>query len=233
MSILTHHYYTQFCQSCQWGHHIFFWKIILNSITTSHKEQRTHSALQSRDVFCAFPALKQGSVALFWKRKDAGWYPIPPEIDTPQNRDRYPIRRRYTSKGQQAGQGLPRCGDMAPHEVLTSNRTYVTIQLQSNIDEAWNTAGRYGCASVQNGHLPNRNGERRVLRLLVRVSVTTTTNCNEDAAPPQGGFATAHIYIFDSSRYINRTQTNSACCLCTCFCFSLHLSYIFQRKGGA
>ena len=214
--------YTGTCGKSQFRSVLFFWINLPR-----------HHAHCRGVVFCAFPALKQGSVALFQKRKGAGWYPISPEIDTPQNRDRYPIRRRYTSKGQQAGQDLPRCGDMAPHEVLTSNRTYVIIQLQSNIVEAWNTAGRYGCASVQNGHLPNRNGERRALRMLVRVSVTTTTNCNEDAAPPQGGFATAHIYIFDSSRYINRTQTNSACCLCTCFCFSLHLSYIFQRKGGA
>ena len=59
---------------------------------------RRHAPLQGRGVFCAFPALKQGSVALFQKRKDAGWYPISPEIDTPQNRDRYPIRRSCPCK---------------------------------------------------------------------------------------------------------------------------------------
>lgn len=114
---------------------LFFWKTY-----------RDATPLAGAWLFCAFPALKQGLVSLFQKRKGAGWYPISPEIDTPQNRDRYPIRRRYTSTGQQAGQDLPRCGDMAPPDVLTNNRTYVTIHLQSNIVEAGNTAGRYGCA---------------------------------------------------------------------------------------
>lgn len=56
----------------------------------------------------------------------------------PKNRDRYPI------KG--AGQALLSCGDMAPPKVLTGNRTYVIIQLQSNFVEAWNIAERYRCA---------------------------------------------------------------------------------------
>ena len=71
-----------------------------HTILNNNKPQRTAypPPLQGRGLFCAFPALKQGSVALFWKRKDAGWYPISPEIDTPQNRDRYPIRRSCLRK---------------------------------------------------------------------------------------------------------------------------------------